>query len=50
MNVLYEHAPTISLVFFFGFFLWVTYLAYRPSSKKHMQEYAFIPLKEAQHD
>ncbi|MFZ4126252.1 MAG: CcoQ/FixQ family Cbb3-type cytochrome c oxidase assembly chaperone [Rickettsiales bacterium] len=46
MNFIYEHAPTTGLIFFFIFFLWVAYRAYRPSAKKHMQEYAAIPLVE----
>jgi len=46
MNFLYEHAPTMSLIFFFSFFLWVAYRAYRPSAKEELQEQAFIPLRE----
>ncbi len=49
MNLIYEHAPTTGLIFFFIFFLWVAYLAYRPSAKKQMQDYALIPLKEDNH-
>jgi cbb3-type cytochrome oxidase subunit 3 len=46
MNFLYEHAPTMSLIFFFCFFMWVAYRAYRPSAKEELQEQAFIPLRE----
>ncbi|MEQ1705899.1 MAG: cbb3-type cytochrome c oxidase subunit 3 [Rickettsiales bacterium] len=46
MNLIYEHAPATGLIFFFTFFLWVTYRTYRPSVKKQMQEYALIPLAE----
>lgn len=46
MNLIYEHAPVTGLIFFFMFFLWVAYRTYRPSAKKHMQDYAFIPLAE----
>lgn len=46
MNLIYEHAPSISLVFFFGVFLWVAYRAYRPSAKQEMQSHALIPLVE----
>jgi cbb3-type cytochrome oxidase subunit 3 len=46
MNFFYEHAPSISLIFFFGFFLWVAYRAYRPVAKQEMHDHAFIPLKE----
>lgn len=50
MNFFYEHAPTMSLLFFFSVFLWVAYRAYRPSAKKELQALAFIPLKEDRHD
>ena len=46
MNLIYELAPTMGLIFFFTFFLWVAYRTYRPSAKKHMQNYANIPLAE----
>lgn len=46
MNTFYEHAPSISLIFFFSIFLWVAYRAYRPSAKQQMQAHAFIPLLE----
>ena len=46
MNFFYEHAPSMSLIFFFGVFLWVAYRAYRPSAKEEMQAHAFIPLAE----
>lgn len=46
MNLIYEHAPTTGLIFFFTFFLWVTYRTYRPGAKKQMQHYAMIPLAE----
>jgi cbb3-type cytochrome oxidase subunit 3 len=46
MNLIYEYAPTTGLLFFFTFFLWVAYRTYRPSVKKHMQDYARIPLAE----
>ena len=46
MNLIYAYAPTTGLVFFFTFFLWVTYRTYRPSAKKQMQDYAQIPLTE----
>lgn len=49
MNFLYEHAPTMSLVFFFCIFLFVAFRAYRPSAKNELQEQAFIPLKEDNH-
>lgn len=50
MNLIYEHAPTTALIFFFTFFVWVAYRAYHPSAKKTMQDHARIPLKEADHD
>jgi cbb3-type cytochrome oxidase subunit 3 len=46
MNLIYEYAPTTGLIFFFLFFLGAAYQAYRPSAKKHMQDYALIPLTE----
>lgn len=46
MSLIYEHAPTAGLIFFFTFFLWVTYRTYRPSAKEIMQAHAFIPLTE----
>jgi len=46
MNFFYEHAPVMSLLFFFGIFLWVAYRAYRPSAKQQMQSHAFIPLED----
>jgi cbb3-type cytochrome oxidase subunit 3 len=46
MNVIYEYAPTASLIFFFSIFLWVALRAYRPSAKHTLQSYAFIPLAE----
>ena len=46
MNFLYEHAPSISLIFFFIIFLWVAFQAYRPSAKQKMNDYAAIPLKQ----
>lgn len=49
MNFIYEHAPTVSLLFFFSVFVWVAYRAYRPSAKKTLQNHAFIPLKEDTH-
>lgn len=49
MNLLYEHAPTASLIFFFTVFLWVAFRTYRPSAKQTIQAYAFIPLKEESH-
>ncbi len=50
MNFLYEYAPTTTLIFFFTFFLYVAYRTYRPSAKKHMQDYAQIPLEEHHYD
>lgn len=49
MNFFYEHAPSLSLIFFFSVFLWVAYRAYRPSAKEQIQSYAYIPLTE-EHD
>lgn len=49
MNFLYEHSPTMSLIFFFCFFLCVAYRAYRPSAKEELQQQAFIPLREEHH-
>lgn len=46
MNFFYEHAPSVSLIFFFSVFLWVAFQAYRPSAKKTLQQYASIPLLE----
>jgi cbb3-type cytochrome oxidase subunit 3 len=46
MNLLYVYAPIVSLIFFFGFFVWVAYRAYRPSVRNILQNHAFIPLKE----
>lgn len=46
MNFFYEHAPSISLIFFFSIFLWVAYRTYRPSAKRQMQAHAFIPFAE----
>ena len=46
MNLIYEHAPTASLLFFFGVFLYVAYRAYRPSAKQEMREHGLIPLKD----
>lgn len=46
MNFFYEHAPSISLIFFFGFFLWVAYRAYRPSAKETLRQHSFIPLMD----
>ena len=46
MNFIYEHAPSASLIFFFGFFLCVAYRAYRPAVKQDMQAFARIPLGE----
>lgn len=51
MNFFYEHAPSISLIFFFGFFLCVAYRAYRPGAKRELQSHAYIPLaEEPNHD
>ena len=51
MNFFYEHAPTLSLIFFFGFFIWVAYRAYRPGVKQELQSHASIPLaKETDHE
>lgn len=50
MNLPYEHAPIIALVFFFVFFLLAGYRAYRPSAKQAMQKHAHIPLKDENHD
>ena len=49
MNYFYEHAPTISLLFFFGFFLFVAFQAYRPSAKQTLQQHAMIPLEDDHH-
>lgn len=49
MSLIYDHAPTTALVFFFAFFVWVAYRTYRPGAKKEMQSHAFIPLKEESH-
>lgn len=46
MNLLLDHAPSIGLVFFFTVFVWIAYRTYRPSAKKTIQSYAFIPLEE----
>lgn len=46
MNFIYEYAPSVSLVFFFSFFVWVAYRAYRPSAKAQMRAHAHIPLTE----
>lgn len=46
MNFFYEHAPSISLIFFFSIFLLVAYRTYRPSMKQKIQAHAFIPLME----
>ncbi len=48
MNLFYEHAPSVSLIFFFGIFLFVAYRAYRPGAKQEIQSHAFIPLAEEQ--
>jgi cbb3-type cytochrome oxidase subunit 3 len=50
MNLIYEHAPTASLIFFFCVFLWVAFQAYRPSAKQKLQNYGNIPLIEDSHD
>lgn len=49
MNLIYEHAPTASMLFFFGFFLYVAYRAYRPSAKETLNQCALIPLNEDTH-
>jgi len=46
MSLIYQYAPITGLVFFFTFFVWVAYRTYRPSVKKHMHDYARIPLAE----
>lgn len=46
MNFIYEHAPTVSLLFFFTVFLWVAYRAYRPQAKQELEAHAYIPLSE----
>lgn len=46
MNLIYEHAPAASLLFFFGVFLWVAFSVYRPSEKQKMREHGLIPLKD----
>lgn len=46
MSQLLDHAPTISLLFFFTVFVFVAVRAYRPSAKAALQEHAYIPLKE----
>lgn len=45
MNFISEHARSIGLVFFVGFFLIVLVRTYRPSLKKKMEEYGLIPFK-----
>lgn len=50
MNLIYEHAPTVSLLFFFAVFIWVTFQAYRPGAKKRLEEYGSIPLREYEND
>lgn len=49
MNFIYEHAPSISLLFFFSVFVGVAFSAYRPSAKKELQAHAYIPLNEEHH-
>lgn len=49
MNLIYDHAPTAGLLFFFVAFAWIAVRAYRPSAKRSMQEHALIPLKEDHH-
>lgn len=46
MNLIYEYAPSVSLLFFFGVFLFVAFRTYRPSAKQEMREHGFIPLKD----
>ncbi len=46
MNFLYEHAPSIGLVFFFSVFVVIAYRAYRPGAKEKLQAHAYIPLSE----
>jgi cbb3-type cytochrome oxidase subunit 3 len=46
MNFIFEHAPSMSLIFFFSIFLAVAYRAYRPSMKSRMEAHALIPFVE----
>lgn len=48
MTMFFELAPIIGLLFFFTVFVWIAVTTYRPSAKKTIQSYAFIPLKEEQ--
>ena len=50
MNFFYEHAPAISLLFFFAFFIAAAFIAYRPSARKRWQECALIPLQDDDND
>jgi cbb3-type cytochrome oxidase subunit 3 len=46
MHLIYEYAPSASLIFFFLFFLGAAFYAYRPAAKQTMKDHALIPLKE----
>jgi cbb3-type cytochrome oxidase subunit 3 len=46
MNMLFDYAPIIGLLFFFFVFLWIAFRTYRPKAKSQMQNHALIPLKE----
>lgn len=48
MNLIHAYAPTVGLVFFFCFFVWMAVRTYHPRAKKQMNEHALIPLKEDQ--
>ncbi|HOO50341.1 MAG TPA: cbb3-type cytochrome c oxidase subunit 3 [Alphaproteobacteria bacterium] len=43
MNWLFDHAPMIGLIFFVVFFTVMTIWLYRPSKKKHFENFANIP-------
>ena len=50
MNAVFEYAPVVGLLFFFLVFVGIAVWALRPSAKHRLQNLAYIPLKEDNHE
>lgn len=46
MDMVFDYAPVVGLLFFFIFFVVVTVLVCRPSQKAKIQSFANIPFEE----
>lgn len=46
MDFLSNHAGVIGLLFFFAVFMVIIFQSFRPSAKKTIESYKYIPIRE----